>query len=108
MRAMTLRDYLNRRSMTASLVMLALIVASWIYALKQGWDGTWKPIAGLVWMAVIVLYIFIMRFTRCPKCGERIDYMDTRRRRYVKRMGLDYCRSCGLHLDEEVASTKNN
>ena len=103
---MTLRNYLNRRSMQASLVMLALIVASGIYASKQGWGGTWKPIAGLIWMAVIVLYI--MRFTRCPKCGERIGYMDTRRRRYVKRMGLDYCRSCGLRLDEEVASPKSN
>lgn len=104
---MTLRDYLNRRSMKASLVMLALIVASWIYASKQGWDGTWKPVAGLVWVAVIVLYVVIMRRTRCPKCGERIGYMDTRRRRSVKRMGLDYCRNCGLHLDEEVAYSKN-
>jgi hypothetical protein len=46
--------------MKSSLVMLALIVASWIYASKQGWDGTWKPITSLVWMAVIVLYVFIM------------------------------------------------
>jgi hypothetical protein len=35
--------------MKASLVMLVLIVASWMYASKQGWDGTWKPSVGLLW-----------------------------------------------------------
>ena len=64
---MTLRNYLNRRSMQASLVMLALIVASGIYASKQGWDGTWKPVAGFVWLAAIVLSVVIMQRTRCPK-----------------------------------------
>jgi predicted RNA-binding Zn-ribbon protein involved in translation (DUF1610 family) len=105
---MTLRDNLNRRSMKASLVMVALIVASWIYASKQGWDGTAKTVAGLVGMAAIVLSIFIMSRTRCPRCGERIGYMDTRRRRSVKLMGLDYCRNCGLHLDEEMADSKRD
>jgi len=104
-RVMTLRDYLNRRSLKASLVMVALVVASWIYASKQGWDSTAKIIAGFVGVTAIALSLFIMSRTRCPRCRQRIGYMDTRRRRSVKLMGLDYCRSCGLHLDEEMADS---
>ncbi len=85
--------------------MAALIAASGIYASKQGWDSTAKTIAGFVGVAAITVSIFIMNRTRCPKCGQRIGYMDTRRRRSVKLMGLDYCRSCGLHLDEEIADS---
>jgi hypothetical protein len=102
---MTLRDYLNRRSIKASLVMVALIMASWIYASKQGWNSTAKSIAGFIGVTAIALSLFIMSRTRCPKCGERIGYMDTRRRRDVKLMGLDYCRNCGLRLDEEMADS---
>jgi hypothetical protein len=54
--------------MKALLVMATVIGASWVYASEQGWDGTWKPIAGLVWLAAIVLSTFIMKCTRCPKC----------------------------------------
>jgi hypothetical protein len=88
--------------------MATVIVASWIYASEQGWDGTWKPVAGFVWIAAIVLSVFIMRRTRCPKCGERIGYMSVSGRRQVKMMSLDYCRHCGLHLDEEIVNSNND
>jgi hypothetical protein len=104
---MTLRDHLNGRSIIASLVMAALVAGSWIYASKQGWNGTAKAVAGVVGVAAVALSLFIMRRTRCPKCGQLIGYMNGSSRRRVKSLiGLDYCRSCGLHLDEEIASSK--
>jgi hypothetical protein len=103
---MTLRDYLNKGSMKASLVMVALIVASWIYASKQGWNSTAKTFAGIVGVIAIALSLFIMRCTRRPKCGQGIGYMNGSRRRRVKSLiGLDSCHGCGLHLDEKIADS---
>ena len=101
-------DYLNRRNMKDSLVMVALIVASWIYASKQGWDSTAKTAAGFIGVSAIALSLFIMRPSRCPKCGQGIGYMDDSRRRVKSMSGLDYCHGCGLHLDEEIGNLKRD
>jgi hypothetical protein len=36
--------------MKASLVMVALIAASWIYASKQAWNGKWRLVRSEPWM----------------------------------------------------------
>jgi transcription elongation factor Elf1 len=59
-------------------------------------------------VAAIVVFFVITSRTRCPKCKERIGHIEhgSRRRRVKSMIGLDYCRSCGLHLDAEIPDLK--
>jgi hypothetical protein len=50
----------------ASLVMIFIVVASWMYAWKQGWDRPAKAIAGFIGVVAVALSLFIVSRTRCP------------------------------------------
>ncbi len=46
-------------------------------------------------------------FTRCPRCGVRIGYINTGSLRR-DRPGLASCGNCGLHRDEEIRKPKRD
>lgn len=101
---MTLGDYLERRGnrflAVAGPIALACAVGLWHFGMHYGF-----VIPGV--FAALVVYGY---YTRCPRCGASISYLETgRRRRRSERPGLDHCAKCGLHRDQEVArSTKCN
>jgi hypothetical protein len=87
---MTLREYLNRRSMRVSLFCAALIGAGWIFALNAPKGSTRYNIAGAVGVAAIAVFVVMTSRTRCPKCKERIGYIEHGSwRRCVKSMIRD-------------------
>jgi hypothetical protein len=104
-RAMTLREYLRRRTNRLALLCVALIGAGWIFA-PEG--SSWNSVVGATGVAVMVVFAVVVSLTRCPKCKARIGYVEHggRRRRVKSLIGLDYCRSCGLRLDEEIRDLK--
>jgi hypothetical protein len=61
---------------------------------------------GGAFVIALIAFLFVSSRARCPRCSEVIGYIDTSKMRKHKRRileaGLDRCRSCGLHLDEQI------
>jgi len=101
---MTLRDYLNRRNRRVLIPGAVITFIVFAFGVSESKGSTAQVIAGI---AVPVFFVLIALFwsrSRCPKWGARLDYIGfgSRRRGRAPRIGLDRCKSCGLHLNEEI------
>jgi len=103
---MTLREFLNRRSRFAAACLAAAVALTWTFTIRAPKGSAENYLTEVVFLAAIIAYLLVSVRAHCPKCGGAIGYIDTSEmRKYQKRIGeagLDRCRSCGLHLNEEV------
>ena len=102
--AVTLREYLNRRTRRILVLVGVLAVTIWVSTatvpvLAQfRFDGFYIPLLLVLGAAIVA------NRARCPRCSARLSYLDygSRRRRVAPRVGLDRCSGCGLHLNEQL------
>ena len=103
---MTLRELLNRRIYRAALCSALAVGVVWAFALRAPKGSPENYLLGAAFVVGIVAFLFISSRARCPSCRAVIGYIDTSEaRKHKKRIldgGLDRCRNCGLHLDEQI------
>lgn len=103
---MTLKKYLSRRIswvfIPGCLGFLALHVTA-----NYMKSNVWRTAETVELPAVFVAAWFTKNRARCPVCNERLDYIDfgSRKSRRPPAVGLDRCRGCGLHLEEEIPAS---
>jgi hypothetical protein len=103
---MTLREFLNRRIYRAAICSALAVVVVWAFAIRAPKGSPENYLIGVAFVVGIFAFLFLSSRARCPRCREVIGYIDTSEmRKHKKRIldaGLDRCRNCGLHLDEQI------
>lgn len=106
---MTLREFLNRRNNRAAICSAIAVVVAWAFTIRAPKGSPENYLMGVAFVVGISAFLFVSSRARCPRCREAIGYIDTSEmRKHKKRIfdaGLDRCRKCGLHLDEQVRRT---
>ena len=107
---MTLREFLNRRGRRAAVCSAIPVIVVWAFAIRAPKGSPENYLMEAAFVVAIVAFLFVSSRARCPRCREAIGYIDTSElRKHKKRIldaGLDRCRSCGLHLDEQIPPTQ--
>jgi hypothetical protein len=103
---MTLREYLNRRSLRANIVAAIGVAVVWAITIRAPKGSLENTLVGWAFVGGIACSLLFSRRARCPRCGAAIGYIDTSEARSHKRWrqdaGLNWCGNCGLHLDEQI------
>lgn len=107
---MTLREFLNRRIYRAAICSAIPVLVVWAFTIRAPKGSLENYLIGVAFLVGIFALLLLSSRARCRKCGEAIDYIDTSEmRKHKKRIldaGLDRCRNCGLHLDEQIPPAK--
>ncbi len=104
--AMTLREFLNRRSRRSAVCLAIAVAFVWAFTFRAPKGSVENYLPGVAFVVALIVHLFVSGRARCPRCRELIGYIDTSQRKKDKKRilesGLDRCRSCGLHLDERI------
>jgi hypothetical protein len=103
---MTLRQFLNHRIHRAAICSAIAVVVVWAFTIQALKGSPENYLTGVAFVVGVIVFLFLSSRARCPRCREAIGYIDTSEmRKHKKRIldaGLDRCRNCGLHLDEQI------
>jgi uncharacterized protein with PIN domain len=103
---MTLREFLKRRICRAAICSAIAVVVVWAFTIRAPKGSPENYVMGVAFVLGIFAFLLLSSRARCPRCKEVIGYIDTSEmRKHKKRIldaGLDRCRNCGLHLDEQI------
>jgi hypothetical protein len=104
---MTLREFLNRRIRRAALCSAIAVLMAWAFTIRAPKGSPENYLMGGVFVVALIAFLFLSSRARCPRCRERLGYVDTsemrKHKKWILEAGLDRCRSCGLHLDERIS-----
>ena len=103
---MTLRDYLDRRSIRAMIIGALVYGVAWSTPHVVAALAAFRFPGGLV-LPFVMLVGAISRYTaRCPRCRGRLSYLDFGSKRASRPPDprLSYCGACGLHMNDEMGA----
>jgi hypothetical protein len=108
---MTLREYLDRRTLKIALPSAVVVLTDWGIAAYTPRHSTVRSLAFCVGILFILALGILSRRARCPRCHARLETINTGSWGIQQRSpfsGLDHCAKCGLHLDQEIPASTDS
>jgi hypothetical protein len=108
---MTLREYLDRRTLKIAVPSAVVVLTVWVIAAYTPRHSTFRSLAFCVGILFIFTLGILSRRARCLRCHARLETINTGSWGIPQRSpyrGLDHCANCGLHLDQEIPASADS